>query len=87
MTESQGQTRPVGEGVEAPSLWSRVKLSLGLLAAAALLLFLLQNLQDADVHFLWFDWSVRLVWALLASALFGGIVALAAWTLLRRREP
>jgi uncharacterized integral membrane protein len=65
---------------------ARMKLPLGVLALAALALFLLQNLQEVQVHFLWFDWSTRLIWALLASAAVGTLAALLISTLGRRRR-
>ena len=58
---------------------------LGAIAAAALGLFLLQNLQEVDVHFLWFSFSTRLTWALLASTAFG-VISLTAFALFRRRD-
>ena len=48
---------------------------LGAIATAVLALFLLQNLQNVHVHFLWLTFSTRLTWALLAAAAFG-IIAL-----------
>ncbi len=58
---------------------------LGVISVALLGLFLLQNLQEVDVHFLWMSFSTRLTWALLASAAFG-VIALAAFATLRRRD-
>jgi len=66
------------------SIASQAKLAIVVLAVAALVTFLLQNRQDADVQFLWFDWSTQLVWALLASALVG-VVASALLTTLATR--
>ena len=62
-----------------------VRSVLGVISAALLGLFLLQNLQEVDVHFLWMSFSTRLTWALLASAAFG-VIALAAFATLRRRD-
>ncbi len=62
-----------------------IRAILGAVSAALLGLFLLQNLQSVDVNFLWFSFSTRLTWALLASAAFG-VIALAAFTLLRRHD-
>jgi len=59
--------------------------ALGAGAALLLALFLLQNLQSVDVNFLWFSFSTRLTWALLASAAFG-VIAFAAFALLRGRK-
>ncbi len=72
--------------VERTTLVGRVRLIVGLVALAALVLFLLQNLQDVEVHFLWFDWSTRLLWALLVSAIVGALAAVVLGTLVRRRE-
>jgi uncharacterized integral membrane protein len=65
---------------------ARLKLAVGVLALAALATFLLQNLQEVQVHFLWFDWSTRLIWALLASAAVGGLATALMSTLGRRRR-
>jgi uncharacterized integral membrane protein len=85
-------THPRDERPQAPApnngaiTIARIKSGAGVLALAALALFLLQNLQEVDVHFLWFDWSTRMTWALLASAAFGGIGAVLIGTLARRRH-
>jgi len=71
---------------EAPGAWQRVKLGAGIAAIALLVLFLLQNLQSADVNFLWFSWHTRTIWALLASAAFGGIGTILIGTFIRRHE-
>lgn len=57
----------------------------GLGAVGLLALFLLQNLQDAEINFLWFEWNIPVIWALLASAAFGAIAAFAFSTLRGRR--
>jgi uncharacterized integral membrane protein len=74
------------ELVEQASLWDRIKLVGGLTALGLLVLFLLQNLQEVEVHFLWFDWSIRLLFALMLSAAFGGLGAILIGTLSRRRD-
>ncbi len=74
------------EFIEQASLWDRIKLGAGLTALGLLALFLLQNLQEVEVHFLWFDWSIRLLFALMLSAAFGGLGAVLIGTLSRRRE-
>ena len=76
-----------GQPAERP-LGERIKLGAGITAAGLLLLFLLQNLQEATIHFLWFDWEVALILALLLAAIVG---AAATWLLTtfrwrRRRE-
>ena len=62
-----------------------IRAVLGVISAALLGLFLLQNLQSVDVHFLWLSFSTRLTWALLAAAAFG-VIALAAFATPRRRD-
>jgi uncharacterized integral membrane protein len=77
-------------GIEPPagerSLFSQIKLGAGVLAALLLLLFMAQNLQRVEIHFLWLDWHTRLLFALVIAAAFGGISAVVAGTLIRRGE-
>lgn len=72
--------------VEETTTIGRIKLVAGIVALGALVTFCLQNLQEVQVHFLWFDWETRLLWALLASGAFGGVGLLAFGTLTRRRR-
>jgi uncharacterized integral membrane protein len=58
----------------------------GIAALAVLVLFLLQNLQQVDVNFLWFSASIRLIWALLLAAAFGGVATIALGFFTRRKE-
>ena len=58
---------------------------LGVISAAVLGLFLLQNLQEVEIHFLWMSFDTRLTWALLASTAFG-VIALAALATFRRHD-
>ncbi len=62
------------------------KLTLAVLATAALVTFLLQNRQDAEVNFLWFDWSTQMIWALLVSAIVGVVASALLTTLASRRR-
>ena len=80
-SENQRTTEPV----EAPRPKRRIMPVLGSIAAAALGLFLLQNLQEVDVHFLWLSFSTRLTWALLASTAFG-VISFGAFWIFRRRD-
>ena len=74
-------------GGEGLGLLARVRLGVGVVATAAVARFLLQNLQEVDVRFLWFDWSIRMTWALMASTAFG-VVATAIFVLAAmRRSP
>ena len=83
MTESRGTQIP--EATErGATLGHQLRMGAGGVATAALLLFFLQNLQEVRMHFLWFDWETRLIFALLVSSVVGGV---AAWLIgaLRRR--
>ena len=77
--------RPAEEPVAPPRPKRRIMPMLGAIAALALGLFLLQNLQEVDVHFLWLSFSTRLTWALLASAAFG-VISFGAFSIFRRHD-
>ena len=64
---------------------ARVKMIAGFVVLGLLILFLLQNLQSTDIHFLWFTWSMRVIWALLGAAVGGALVTIVASTVRRRR--
>jgi uncharacterized integral membrane protein len=68
------------------SLLAQIRLGAGILAALLLLLFMAQNLQRVEIHFLCFDWNTRLLFALVIAAAFGGISAVVAGTLIRRSD-
>ena len=86
MTRSRdgGQTSEVPVPVEGVGLGARLRTGAAFVAIAALGLFFFQNLQEVRMHFLWFDWDTRLIFALFVSAAAGGV---AAWLIgaLRRR--
>ena len=86
MTHSRDERTNTEATVDEGITLAKVKTSVGVFALAALALFLLQNLQEVDVHFLWFDWTTRMTWALLASAAFGAIAAVLIGALARRRR-
>ncbi len=67
------------------SLFSQVRLWGGVAGAALLVLFLIQNLQRVDVNFLWFEWHVRLIFALIGSAVLG-VFASMLFGFIRRRS-
>ena len=75
----------VQKAVAETSVRDRIKLVAGIVALATLILFLLQNLQEVDIHFLWFEWSTRMIWALLASAIVGALAIVLFATLRRDR--
>ena len=77
--DERPQTAPT-QPPEERDLMDQLKLAGAILASIALALFFLQNLQEAEIHFLGFDWNTRMIWALIASAILGGIgVFLATW--------
>lgn len=55
----------------------RLRWVLGGVAVAALILFVLQNLQSVNVNFLWFEWETRMLWALIFAAAAGALATLA----------
>ncbi len=83
MTQNRDQSAPPAP-VE-PKRAVSIRAVLGVISAVLLGLFLLQNLQEVDMNFLWFSFSTRLTWALLAAAAFG-VIALAAFATFRRHD-
>ena len=65
---------------------ARVKMIAGFVVLGLLILFLLPHLQSTDIHFLWFTWSMRVIWALLGAAVGGALVMMVASTVRRRRR-
>jgi uncharacterized integral membrane protein len=76
------QTAPA---VEERSLGDNLRIGGGVALLLGLALFLVQNFDEAQINFLWFDWELPLVFALLLSAAVG---SLATWlfTTLRGRS-
>jgi uncharacterized integral membrane protein len=74
MTQSRG-TQITEAPEERASLGHQLRIGAGVVAILGLLLFFLQNLQEVRMHFLWFDWDTRLIFALLVSAVVGGVAA------------
>jgi uncharacterized integral membrane protein len=62
--------------VEERSLLGQIRLWGGLAGVALLAVFLVQNLDDARVNFLWFDWDIPLIFALIASAILGALASM-----------
>ena len=85
MTRGRTQSAEVTSAVDQQRSRDRIKVIVGLVSLGVLILFLLQNLQEVDIHFLWFDWSTRMIWALLASAVVGALAMVAFSTIRRRR--
>ena len=86
MRDSEAIREPQRDVESRLGLFARVRIAAGTLALGALVLFLLQNLQEVDVHFLWFDWSTRMLWALLAAGASGGLAAILFGTLAGRKR-
>ena len=63
--------------------WSLI---LGLLLAAALVIFVFQNTQSVDVQWLGFDFTAPLIGLLLATALIAIVIDQIAGVLYRRRR-
>jgi uncharacterized integral membrane protein len=71
-------------GVGGPSLGQRARLGIGIAGVLLLVLFFLQNLQDAELNLLWFTWNTSMVWALLLAAVLGAL-AMFFFSNVRRR--
>ncbi len=81
MAENETTTEPTdgGGGIN-------FRLVLGVLAAAALALFIFQNTDDAEVNFLWMSGNIPLFLLLLITVALTLILAMVATWLLRRRS-
>ncbi len=66
------------------SLSEKARIYGGIAIVAVLVLFFLQNLQQAEVRFLWFEWETRVIWALIVSSVFGAIATLSVVTIRSR---
>lgn len=84
MMSNKGDVQYRSEEETARGLSARVILSL--IGLGFLLLFLLQNLQDVEVNFLWLTWNTSMIWALLAAAGTGIVIGLLIPTVIRRRR-
>ena len=63
------------------SLTERLRLYGGIAIIVVLITFFLQNLHEAELRFLWFEWETRVIWALLLSAILGAISTLSVMTI------
>ena len=84
MSEDQPIT-PVTPQPDEMSFSERLRLYGGVAIIAVLILFFLQNLHEAEVRFLWFEWETRVIWALLVSAVFGAIATFSMVTIRSRK--
>jgi uncharacterized integral membrane protein len=71
---------------EGRPLGSQIRLWLGVIAATLLVVFLLQNLQEVEINFLWFEWHARMIVALIAAALLGAITTMIVGFIRRRGQ-
>ncbi len=64
------------------------RMVLGFLAAVALVVFIAQNTDDAEVNFLWMDWSIPLFLLLLITVALSALcTVIVSWLVGRRRHP
>ena len=85
--ERQGRlATEAAELAEERSFLGQIRLWGGIAGAALLVLFLVQNLQEAEVNFLWFEWNVRLIFALIGSAILGAIASMLIGFFRRRSQ-
>jgi uncharacterized integral membrane protein len=62
--------------VEERTLLGQIRLWGGIAGAGLLVLFLLQNLQEVEINFLWFEWNIRLIFGLVVSAVLGALASM-----------
>ena len=72
--------------IEERSFGDNVRLVIGGILLLALALFFVFNLESTNIEFLIFDVDMPLIFALAASAVFGGIATLLFTTLRGRSE-
>jgi uncharacterized integral membrane protein len=86
MTRDRGQAQQATQypEVDGPGMMDRIRLGLGIAGAIVLVIFLVQNLESTTISFLFWEWDMPLIFALIASAVLGAL----AWGIvgfLRRR--
>jgi uncharacterized integral membrane protein len=86
MSEDRPQPVPTETPQEKQDVGDQLRLAGFVVAAVALLLFFFQNTQDAIIHFLWFDWKIQTIWALVLSAALGAIGMFLVMWVDRRRQ-
>lgn len=87
MAEERPETTPPGPRAERDT-GEQLKLIGVIAAVGALLIFFFQNLHDVEINFLWFEWRTDMIWALISSAILGGLsVFFAMWFRRRRKQP
>jgi uncharacterized integral membrane protein len=70
----------------ARSTTEQLKLIGAVVAGIILIVFFLQNLQQVTINFLWFDIETDMIWALISSAILGGLSVFLLMWFGRRRE-
>ena len=83
MSEDRPITQPPVQPDEM-SLSERLRLYGSVAVVIVLIVFFLQNLHEAEVRFLWFEWETRVIWALIVSAAFGAIATFSVVTIRSR---
>ena len=81
MPDTGEHNRASSAVVSERSATDTVRIGIAIALTAALVLFFAQNFDEAKISFLWFDWEMPLVVALLISALIGAAAALLFSTL------
>ncbi len=76
--------RPETPQPDEMSFSERARLYGSFAVLAILILFFLQNLHEAEIRFLWFEWETRVIWSLLVSAVFGAIATFSVVTIRSR---
>ncbi len=83
MSEDRPITQPPVQPDEM-SFSERARLYGSVAVVVVLVVFFLQNLHEAEIRFLWFEWETRVIWALIVSAVFGAIATLSVVTIRSR---
>lgn len=83
MSEDRPITQPPVQPDEM-SLSERLRLYGSVAVVIVLIVFFLQNLHEAEIRFLWFEWETRVIWALIVSAAFGAIATFSVVTIRSR---
>ena len=83
MTQSP-PSLPAAPQPDEMSFSERARLYGSVAVLVVLVVFFLQNLHEAEIRFLWFEWETRVIWALVVSAVFGAIATLSVVTIRSR---
>jgi uncharacterized integral membrane protein len=86
MSEDRPHPVPTQAADQGGITGDQVRLGGFAVAAILLLVFFFQNTQDATIHFLWMDWDIQMIWALVISAAMGAIGMFLVMWVDRRRQ-